>query len=597
MINVGAVTVEANYSTNYVENYLDSVENLPDDVQRHLSRIREIDVLYRSHLRDVNMYYEQWSLNQQQQQHQQQPVTAPSGAPKGSTNDAASSSTATATAAAPMATTATTATPTTEQSNTLKRVTSRIQKSLIAAQELGDEKLQIIQQLQDLIDHKTRQLDQDFVNLGNEFFVRVDYTRGDDKTLDGGRDVNGTSLTGVQGGNGSSNGSSQYGVTSNGMAGGPNGSGGYSVGSNGGNGGIGPNSHIMHTPNGTSGNGVGSALGGGNGSGMYGGNNGNGSFSSERSSKRARRTRNDQAGGSVNGSNTPNSMCGVSAMDVDPIEDIIGGSGGIGVGGVGSSGSGTGSGAGGNGGQPGSIAISGGNIGGPSVGGGIKQEMGSGGNGNGGNGGTTGSGSSHTSLSGSGPGQTQSVTLGGNGSKSGNGGNGGSLGLSSGSGSSGNGGNGSGASNVGVAASSTSQLNSSNQGSGKKGTGSGNNTGSGSGAGGANSGKKKKRKTGGRGSQATREAREDTPAAEETIDPDEPTYCLCDQISFGEMILCDNDLCPIEWFHFSCVSLISKPKGRWFCPNCRGDRPNVMKPKAQFLKELERYNKEKEEKT
>lgn len=91
--------------------------------------------------------------------------------------------------------------------------------------------------------------------------------------------------------------------------------------------------------------------------------------------------------------------------------------------------------------------------------------------------------------------------------------------------------------------------------------------------------------------------RDVTPPQEEAIDPDEPTYCLCDQISFGEMILCDNDLCPIEWFHFSCVSLLSKPKGKWFCPNCRGDRPNVMKPKAQFLKELERYNKEKEEKT
>ena len=63
---------------------------------------------------------------------------------------------------------------------------------------------------------------------------------------------------------------------------------------------------------------------------------------------------------------------------------------------------------------------------------------------------------------------------------------------------------------------------------------------------------------------------------DETIDPDEETYCLCGQISYGEMILCENDLCPIEWFHFSCVSLQSKPKGRWFCPNCRGDRQNVM---------------------
>ncbi|XP_050298151.1 inhibitor of growth protein 1 [Anthonomus grandis grandis] len=106
-------------------------------------------------------------------------------------------------------------------------------------------------------------------------------------------------------------------------------------------------------------------------------------------------------------------------------------------------------------------------------------------------------------------------------------------------------------------------------------------------------GKKKKRKT--RQIQAQKE--DSPPPEEQAVDPDEPTYCLCDQISYGEMIMCDNDLCPIEWFHFSCVTLTTKPKGKWYCPKCRGDRPNVMKPKAQFLKELEKYNKEKEEKT
>lgn len=35
------------YSATYVENYLDSVENLPNDVQRYLTRIREIDLQYR----------------------------------------------------------------------------------------------------------------------------------------------------------------------------------------------------------------------------------------------------------------------------------------------------------------------------------------------------------------------------------------------------------------------------------------------------------------------------------------------------------------------------------------------------------------------
>lgn len=114
----------------------------------------------------------------------------------------------------------------------------------------------------------------------------------------------------------------------------------------------------------------------------------------------------------------------------------------------------------------------------------------------------------------------------------------------------------------------------------------------------ATAGKKKKRKA--RQGNQQNQHREDTPPPPEdeiAIDPDEPTYCLCDQISYGEMILCDNDLCPIEWFHFSCVLLSTKPKGKWFCPKCRGDRPNIMKPKAQFLKELERYNKEKEEKS
>lgn len=110
--------------------------------------------------------------------------------------------------------------------------------------------------------------------------------------------------------------------------------------------------------------------------------------------------------------------------------------------------------------------------------------------------------------------------------------------------------------------------------------------------------KKKKRKTTSRHSRRGSTKPEDieTILANTVIDPDEPTYCLCDQISYGEMICCDNDLCPIEWFHFACVSLTLKPKGKWFCPKCRGDRVNVMKPKSIFLKELEMYNKEKEEK-
>ncbi|XP_076472468.1 inhibitor of growth protein 5-like [Babylonia areolata] len=56
------------------------------------------------------------------------------------------------------------------------------------------------------------------------------------------------------------------------------------------------------------------------------------------------------------------------------------------------------------------------------------------------------------------------------------------------------------------------------------------------------------------------------------VDPNEPTYCLCQQVSYGEMIGCDNPDCPIEWFHFACVKLTQKPKGKWFCPNCTEER-------------------------
>jgi len=47
MINPIASESEAINSATYVDNYIDSVENLPDDVQRQLSRIRDIDVQYR----------------------------------------------------------------------------------------------------------------------------------------------------------------------------------------------------------------------------------------------------------------------------------------------------------------------------------------------------------------------------------------------------------------------------------------------------------------------------------------------------------------------------------------------------------------------
>lgn len=53
------------------------------------------------------------------------------------------------------------------------------------------------------------------------------------------------------------------------------------------------------------------------------------------------------------------------------------------------------------------------------------------------------------------------------------------------------------------------------------------------------------------------------------IDPNEPVYCSCRRVSFGQMVGCDNDDCKYEWFHFGCVGLADQPQGKWYCPDCR----------------------------
>lgn len=62
-----------------------------------------------------------------------------------------------------------------------------------------------------------------------------------------------------------------------------------------------------------------------------------------------------------------------------------------------------------------------------------------------------------------------------------------------------------------------------------------------------------------------------------TGDIAEETYCTCRQVSYGSMIACDNDNCKYQWFHFDCVKITTKPKGKWYCPLCRGDSHKVMR--------------------
>ena len=67
--------------------------------------------------------------------------------------------------------------------------------------------------------------------------------------------------------------------------------------------------------------------------------------------------------------------------------------------------------------------------------------------------------------------------------------------------------------------------------------------------------------TGGTGEEEEGEARE----------ANEPTYCLCHQEAFGDMVACENSDCPIEWFHYPCVGLKEEPVEAWYCSLCRTD--------------------------
>ena len=52
-------------------------------------------------------------------------------------------------------------------------------------------------------------------------------------------------------------------------------------------------------------------------------------------------------------------------------------------------------------------------------------------------------------------------------------------------------------------------------------------------------------------------------------DGDDTKYCFCHNISYGDMVACDNDNCPYQWFHWGCIGITEEPKGEWLCPHCR----------------------------
>ena len=53
---------------------------------------------------------------------------------------------------------------------------------------------------------------------------------------------------------------------------------------------------------------------------------------------------------------------------------------------------------------------------------------------------------------------------------------------------------------------------------------------------------------------------------DEGEDGEEQRYCYCNGVSYGEMVACDDESCPREWFHLTCVGLTR-------APNKNGEQP------------------------
>ncbi|KAF9001762.1 hypothetical protein BDQ17DRAFT_1426419 [Cyathus striatus] len=59
---------------------------------------------------------------------------------------------------------------------------------------------------------------------------------------------------------------------------------------------------------------------------------------------------------------------------------------------------------------------------------------------------------------------------------------------------------------------------------------------------------------------------------------DERLYCFCQKQSYGDMIGCDNDNCPYEWFHLNCVGMKQPLPDKWYCTVCISKGAGPVQP-------------------
>jgi inhibitor of growth protein 3 len=58
---------------------------------------------------------------------------------------------------------------------------------------------------------------------------------------------------------------------------------------------------------------------------------------------------------------------------------------------------------------------------------------------------------------------------------------------------------------------------------------------------------------------------------------DDTKYCYCGEVSYGDMVACDNADCKGQWFHWKCAGITEEPEGEWLCRDCAKLPPSKIK--------------------
>ena len=74
----------------------------------------------------------------------------------------------------------------------------------------------------------------------------------------------------------------------------------------------------------------------------------------------------------------------------------------------------------------------------------------------------------------------------------------------------------------------------------------------------------------------------------------EPKYCYCNDVSYGEMVACDNESCEREWFHLKCAGLSRAPdeNSEFFLLGSDEDYANVLCPAKWYCEDCKISMKE-----